>query len=210
MRRRVFSIGVACLLVGAIHPAGADEAADEQKAIDAIQKAGGTVQVDAEEPGKPAYRVTLGGEKAADAELVALEALPRLRVLNLTGAHITDAGLAHLQRLTKLQKLYLADTPITDAGLARLEDLARLQLLDLAKTKITDAGLEHLADLPRLQILDLSHTAVTGAGLEHLKKLDTLKQLSLLGLKPSGDKGSEFEEKVLDFLKAQPKATVVR
>jgi hypothetical protein len=64
--------------------------------------------------------------------------------------------------------------------------------------------------MPRLQILDLSHTAVTGAGLEHLKKLDALKELHLLGLKPSGDKGSEFEEKVLDLLKAQPKATVIR
>jgi Leucine rich repeat/Leucine Rich repeat len=210
MRRRLLVLGLAYLVVFAVRPAAGDEAADEQKAMDAIRKTGGAVQVDTDDQGKPAYRVDLSGAKVTDAELAPLESLPNLRVLNLVGAQVTDAGLAHVQRLTKLRKLYLAGTPITDAGLARLEDLPRLQVLDLAKTKITDAGLEHLADLPRLQILDLSHTAVTGAGLEHLKKLDDLKELHLLGLKPADDKGSEFEEKVLDFLKAQPKATVVR
>lgn len=59
-------------------------------------------------------------------------------------------------------------------------------------------------------MLDLSHTAVTGAGLAHLKKLDELKELYLLGDKPKGEKGSEFEEKILGFLKSQPQVKVVR
>ena len=97
-----------------------------------------------------------------------------------------------------------------------MEDLTRLEVLDLAGTKVTDAGLAHLEDLPRLQVLDLSHTGVTAAGLDHLKKLDGLKELYLIGLKPKpeddvdGKKGSEIEEKILAFLKAQPQVKVVR
>jgi hypothetical protein len=207
MRPRFFGTGLAFLGILAI---AADDAGDQQKAIDAIDKAGGTVQVDADEPGKPAVGVDLGGDKISDADLAPLESLPRLRRLYLGGAHITDAGLAHISRLAKLQKLYLAGTPITDAGLERLQDLLRLQVLDLANTKVTDAGLAHLEDMPKLQVLDLSHTAVTGAGLAHLKKLDALKELYLLGDKPEGEKGSEFEEKVLDLQKAQPQVKVVR
>jgi hypothetical protein len=207
MRPRFFGPGLACLGILAL---AADDAGDQQKAIDAIRKAGGTVQVDADEPGKPAVRVDLGGDKVSDADLAALESLPRLRRLYLGGAHITDAGLDHIRRLTELQKLYLADTPVTDAGLPRLKDLCRLQVLDLSRTRVTDAGLAQLEDMPRLQVLDLSHTATTGAGLAHLKKLDGLKELYLLGDKAEGDKGSEFEEKVLDFQKAQPQVKVVR
>src|SRR5205809_192340 len=47
MRRRFFGIGLACLGILAL---AADEAGDEQKAVEAIRKAGGTVQVDADEP----------------------------------------------------------------------------------------------------------------------------------------------------------------
>ena len=207
MRRVVIGIG---LTLAAVLAYAADEAADEQKATEAIQKSGGVVRVDADEPGKPAFRVDFNGDKATDAEMAPLEAMTRLRELNLDGAHITDAGLAHVQKLSKLRKLYLTDTPITDAGLAHLADLDRLEVLDLAGTKVADAGLARLADLPKLQVLDLSHTAVTGAGLSHLKKLDELKELYLLGDKPKGEKGSEFEEKVLDFLKSQPQVKVVR
>jgi len=208
MRRGVIGIG---LMLTAFLAASADEAADEQKAMEAIQKAGGMVQVDKDEPGQPAFRVDLNGDKATDAGLGPLEAMTHLRQLNLDGGHITDAGLAHVQKLSKLRKLYLTDAPVTDAGLAHLADLDRLEVLDLAGTKITDAGLAHLANLPKLQVLDLSHTAVTGAGLSRLKKLDELKELYLLGDKPKDDdKGSEFEEKVLDFLKAQPQVKVVR
>lgn len=207
MRRSAIGVGMACL---AFLAAAADDTADEQKAIETIQKSGAVVQADADAPGKPAFRVDFNGDRATDAALAPLDVMSRLRQLNLDDAHVTDAGLGHLRRLSKLQKLYLTDTPITDAGLAALEDLARLEVLDLAGTKITDAGLAHLEDFPKLQVLDLSHTAVTGAGLDHLKKLDNLKELYLLGDKPAGEKGSEFEEKVLDFLKAQPQVKVVR
>ena len=211
MRRGVIGVGLTALAFLAAWTASADEAADEQKATEAIQKAGGMVRADADEPGKPAFRVDFKGDKATDPDLAPLEAMTRLRQLNLDGAHITDAGLTHVEKLSKLRKLYLADTPITDAGLTRLADLDRLEVLDLAGTKITDAGLAHLANLPKLQVLDLSHTAVAGAGLSHLKKLDDLEELYLLGDKPKDDnKGSEFEEQVLDFLKAQPQVKVVR
>src|SRR5438309_1692113 len=99
MLRRTFGIGLACLFVAwsGDHAttawdhaaAAADEAADEQKAIDAIQKAGGKVETDADEPGKPAVGVDLGGDKVTDAELAPLESLTRLRRLYLGGAHIT-------------------------------------------------------------------------------------------------------------------------
>jgi Leucine rich repeat/Leucine Rich repeat len=208
--KRCVGVGVACLGALAVLSARGDEPADEQKAVEAIRKAGGVVQVDEADPAKPAVRVDLAGDKVSDADLAPLEALTHLRRLNLDGAHITDAGLAHVQRLGKLQKLYLAHTPVTDAGLARLEDLTRLEVLDLAGAAITDAGLAHLEDMPKLQVLDLSHTQITGAGLAHLKKLDGLRELYLVGDKPEGDKGSEFEEKVLEFQKAQPQVKVVR
>ncbi len=182
MPRRGFGITLTCLAL----LTGRAAAADEQQAIEAIQKSGGTVQLDEGDPAKPAVRVDLGGDKVGDAELAPLEALTHLRRLYLAGSRVTDAGLAHLDGLT------------------------RLEVLDLADTKVTDAGLAHLSDLPKLRVLDLSRTGVTAAGLDHLKKLDGLRELYLIGLKPPGDQGEEFEKKVLDFLKAQPQVKVVR
>src|ERR1700740_2809217 len=114
MRRRFVGIGLA--VVGLLAaPAFADEAGDEQKAMEAIQKAGGTVQVAEDEPGKPAFRVDLGGDKVTDADLESLESLTRLRQLYLGGAHVTDKGLAHLQRLAQLHKMFPTRDPRSDA-----------------------------------------------------------------------------------------------
>ena len=112
MLRRV--LGLASLALLAALPAAADEAADQQKAIEAIRKAGGNVPrwTTPTPAGRP-VRVDLGGDKA------------------------TDADLAHVRRLTKLRKLYLTDVPITDAGLADVEDLTRLEVLDLAGTELS-------------------------------------------------------------------------
>src|SRR5262249_56995098 len=107
--------------------------ADEASAVKAIEKLGGTVTVDAKQPGKPVVAV------------------------NLTRSKIADAGLKELKELKSLQTLNLFQTKVTDAGLKELKELKSLQTLNLSQTNVTDAGLKELKELKSLQSLDRSH-----------------------------------------------------
>jgi hypothetical protein len=152
---------------------------DRQRAIRAIEKLGGTVEVDKSEPDKPVRFVYLQSERVRDHDLVLLKALPGLRVVSLTDARITDEGLRLLGEMPELTSLYLRNTAITDAGLVHLKGLKRLFLINLSDTAITDKGLEHIARMPQVTMLRLDGTKVTDEGLGHLKPL---KKLWVLGL----------------------------
>ncbi len=128
---------------------------------------------------------TLGlmGAPIGDAALEVMKTLPSLRALNIIGTKVTDAGLAHLQGLTALEYLGLKDTAVTDAGLVHLKNLTGLETLNLADTKVTDAGLVHLAGMTRLEGLNLSNDQVTDAGLAHLGRVTGLGGLNVAGTK---------------------------
>ncbi|MGH9870077.1 MAG: C45 family autoproteolytic acyltransferase/hydrolase [Candidatus Polarisedimenticolia bacterium] len=134
--------------------------------------------------GLPKLR-TLGfmGAPIGDAALEVMKTLPSLRQLNIIGTKVTDAGLVHLQGLTALEYLGLKGTAITDAGLAHLKNLTGLNTLNLADTRITGVGLVHLAGMRRLEGVNLSNNNVTDAGLGHLGRMPGLGGLNLAGTK---------------------------
>ncbi|HKB37026.1 MAG TPA: hypothetical protein VKD72_11265, partial [Gemmataceae bacterium] len=120
---------------------------DEQSAVKAIEKLGGTVRVDAKRPGKPVVDVDLSGTTVAGAELKELKELKSLQGLRLGDTKVTDAGLKELKELKRLQELDLSITKVTDAGLKELKEIKSLQALDLSDTKVTDTGLKELKEL---------------------------------------------------------------
>ena len=75
--------------------------------------------------------VRMDDEQVADADLVPLRGLSRLRKLELDGARITDGGLKSLGGFRMLEWLDLTDTLMTEAGLAELRRMSHLENLDL-------------------------------------------------------------------------------
>ena len=165
----------------------------EQAAVDAIRKLGGSVVYDYESlnstkppkpPGPDWLRkligenffsevegvLILGTSKVTDADLERLEGFPQLKTLMLGGNQsYTDAGLINLRRLPQLQALKLG-TEVTDAGLIHLSGLSQLNWLDLEGTHVTDAGLVNLKGLIQLKTLSVQRTNVTDVGVKDLQK----------------------------------------
>jgi hypothetical protein len=125
----------------------------------------------------------LMGASIGDEALEVMKTLPALRILNIVGTKVTDAGLAHLGDLTALEYLGLKGTAVGDAGLGNLTKLTHLTNLNLADTKVTDAGLVHLAGMMRLESVNLSNDDVTDAGLAHLARVPGLAGINVAGTK---------------------------
>src|SRR5262245_26523915 len=130
LRRGLLLLGGLVLL-----PALAHAGDTEDKAIQAIEKVGGSVVRDEDAPGKPVVEVDYGGEaKVTDGDLKPLAAFKQVRVVLLDGTSVTDAGLQHLGNLTRLEELDLADTKVTGPGLKHLILLKALKVLYLDGT----------------------------------------------------------------------------
>lgn len=138
------------LLIGCGGPGGNS---DEAAAVAAIQKLGGKVEFNDATPDKQVVKVYLNSTGVQDADLAALQKLPRLKNLFLGRTKITDAGLEHIQKASNLETLSLNSTAITDVGLKSLVDLQALKTLNLQETKVTEAGVKDLRGaLPKLTI----------------------------------------------------------
>ena len=173
-------LAVLCVLVaGFATVARAEPPTARDRAVAAIEKLGGTVEVDETRPGKPVVGVDLSRSAVTDADLVLLEALPDLEVLDLRLTSIGDAGVAHLRGAKALRFLNLFRTRLTDAGLDHLAGNAGLETLLVGGTQVTDEGLARLAAFPRLRKLSVFDTQVGDAGLEHLRGLSRLETLLL-------------------------------
>ncbi|MGO8691199.1 MAG: hypothetical protein ACLQLG_16375 [Thermoguttaceae bacterium] len=59
--------------------------------------------------------------KPGDEDLEIVAKLPRLELLDLTGAPVTDAGLVRLEKMTSLRYVFLAQTRVTKEGVNRLQ-----------------------------------------------------------------------------------------
>ncbi len=73
-----------------------------------------------------------------------IEQLPRLEILDVSGAQVHDSWLVHVQGLSNLRVLGLNKTHITDSGLGRIRQLGNLQTIFLVGTQ---AGLTHQISL---------------------------------------------------------------
>src|SRR5438874_11610430 len=111
-----------------------DSKREQERAIDAIIKLGGKVEVDAKSPDRPVVEV------------------------NLKHTKVIDASLEHLEGLTTIRRLYLKDTGVTDDGIVYVKGLTNLEVLELGRTKVTDNGLGYLKGFTRLQRLDRGGT----------------------------------------------------
>jgi hypothetical protein len=159
--------------------------APEERAVRAIEIAGGHLTRDEKAPGKPVTEVSFYEPLEAEA-LGALRAFPHLKRLTLWKTEITDAGLAPVAGLTALESLEISSAKITDRGLALLKGLTRLQELRLVDLPITDAGLAHLKGFRRLEALELTKVPITDVGLAHLQGLTRLRELDLSGVRIEG------------------------
>jgi hypothetical protein len=111
-----------------------DSKAVKERAIAAIKKLGGEIEVDTKSPDMPVVGV------------------------NLKHTEEIDASLEHLKSLTELERLSLKDTKVTDDGIVYIKGLTNLEVLELDRTKVTDNGLKHLKGFIKLRRLDLGGT----------------------------------------------------
>jgi hypothetical protein len=177
------------------------QARNQQEAVEAIRRLGGSVRYDYEgdaetaekPPPGPAWlrglvgvdflanvvEASLDRPQIKDADLGNLKGLRHLQGLSLAGTKISDTGLMHLRGFSDLQALSLAGTQVSDAGLIQLNEMTRLQGLSLLNTRITDAGLVHLRKMTNLQALSLAGTRVTDGGLRLVKELIHIRELHL-------------------------------
>src|SRR5262245_48067 len=149
---------MALLAVGIPVLRGQNPEADKERALIAIRKLGGKVEVDAGRVDRPVIMVNLGTSDVTDLQLACLSAFPHLRILGLNVTQVSDAGLGHLKSLSDLQVLDLGLTAVTDAGMSHLQSMRKLQLLNLSATRVGDLGLSALQELSSLEGLDVSFT----------------------------------------------------
>ena len=121
------------------------------------------------------------GAAVDDGPLQALERLPGLKALDLTGARISDDALRHVAGLDRLESLVLVGTHVGDEGMRHLAAITSLRYLDLTGTEVGDAGLAHLAGLKNLQTLRLAGTLITDGGMSYLRGFADLRILDLYG-----------------------------
>ncbi len=203
---RVRTLAVLCVLAaGFTTVARAEPPTARDRAVAAIEKLGGTVEVDETRPGKPVVGVDLSRSAVTDADLVLFEGLPDLEVLDLRLTSIGDAGVARLEGTKALRFLNLFRTRLSDAGLDHLAGNAGLETLLVGGTQVTDLGLARLRAFPRLRKLSVFDTQVGDAGLEHLRGLSRLEIL-LLGKSRVTAAGRERISAALPNLRFEEKA----
>lgn len=159
------TVVVGLILLQCAVPAEDPQPLDREATIELIEKLGGSVGIDGEQPGEPVWRVDLTGVTVDAETLDRLRIFPDLEKLVLDQTPVDDGLLDRLDKFRKLDDLSLADTKITDAGLGRLVGCRSLKRLDLRGTAVTNQGLLHLAPLRKLSEVIVEETAVTDDGL---------------------------------------------
>jgi tRNA A-37 threonylcarbamoyl transferase component Bud32/Leucine-rich repeat (LRR) protein len=109
--------------------------------------------------------------KLDDAGVQALEKLPKLKTLDLTGNPITDGCVDSLAKLAKLESLRIGRTKIGAAGLARIGGFTQLENLAANDLTITDQSVSALSRLNNLRSLDLSGCPIGDKGIAALQSL---------------------------------------
>lgn len=175
---RAIFLSVFCFSFSAFAQKGAPSA---DQLFDAIQAAGGRVQVNDRDPKNVEIHVELRKTKGTDDLLKSLKNVGGLSKLLLDRSDVSSTGIKHLKACKALRNLNLDSTTITDDDLVQLRDLKSLDSLWLADTKITDVGIGHLTRLKSLKQLGLDNTKVTDQCFESLAELAALEVLRFYG-----------------------------
>jgi Leucine Rich repeat len=117
---------------------------EQDQVIAEIERLGGSIERDENDPANPVVGVQLSGIHATDRALKHIGRLANLRTIDLAFSLVTDTALVYLRGLAYLQKLDLTNALITDAGLRHLERRSGLLWLNLSSTDVTDTGLGRL------------------------------------------------------------------
>lgn len=190
LRTFLVLVAVASLWLGWI----VSRARNQRIAVEAVQAAGGTVLFDFQEtaprtwstagvPRGPSWlRERLGAEyfdtpvyaglfntRQGEEWIAAVNRLPSIKTLLLSGRHVDDATLVRLNGSTALVELHLSNSAISDEGLKELGKFPNLHWLVLNHTKITDGGAMHLAALKSLREINLKGTAISREGIEKIR-----------------------------------------
>jgi hypothetical protein len=160
MRTVSVIFGATLLLIITTSAVQADDA--EDKAIQFIEKLGGSVVRDEMADTKPVVEVCLQGTLFTDADVKELASLKNLEALDLCATRITDDGLADLNGFKRLRSLNLSCTQVTDAGLKKLAGIDRLQRLYVLRTKVTDAGMQDLVAAGQRRALKVIGSDIAG------------------------------------------------
>ena len=180
INRTIILLG--CLLGTLLTSAAAADLPEElAAALEAIERKGGTVRLDAKRDQRPPIEINLDGARDGNRVLEQVKLFPTVEIVRMDGSQVNDKGiLEHLPVMINLRSLSLGGDRFSDAGLKSLKQLTRLETLHLG-ARITDVGLAEIRHLKRLRRLYLSGTAVTDEGLEHLKGMPHLETLMLAG-----------------------------
>ncbi len=141
----------------------------EAKAIEALEKAGGSVRPTAQNDDRLEVDFHLAGSSITNESVKPVSQLANVIDLHLGGTGIDDGALASIAGLAALTRLHLEKTGVTDKGLSQLKKLANLEYLNLYGTAVSDTGLKQLAGLTKLKNLYLWQTKVTEDGVKALR-----------------------------------------
>lgn len=192
--------------------------ADEQEAIEALNKQGSKVTLDSAGHAKEVdlrapindevfllvgrlpelQKLLAKGPDVKDSSLGALKGLKNLRTIDFDQADVGDEGLAMLVDLP-LVDINLKLTNVRDEGVKHLASIKTIRNMRLIKTKVTDAGVAHLKDHPAIEFLDLQDVNTCGnASLETAATLPKLKKLRVYGPQYN-DAGMEHVGKITNL-----------
>jgi hypothetical protein len=193
---------------------GASASTEQARAIAAIEKHGGRIRYEENDPSKPVVElildrvdktsdcllqtkhcrtiqsVQISQTKLAEGDLAILKDLPHLTTLMLYDVPLSNEELKHIKPLKSLRVLTVGHTGVSDPGLVHIEAITALEELYIFEPKVRDAGLERLKALTRLHRLVLAETGVGDKGLEAMKKMTKLRELVLAQTQVT-DKGLE-------------------
>ncbi|MEX0702426.1 MAG: hypothetical protein WD069_10060 [Planctomycetales bacterium] len=152
-----------------------DASQAQRAAVAALQAAGARLEKDGEDR---LVGVAISPEQFAPELLDHLVRLVDLESLELRGAKLPANGFGKLQALKKLKTLDLAETGIASSQLSFIAEMQDLERLDLSGNPgVADHGLDSLRHKRSLKNLSLRRTAVTGRSSDAFASLAGLTTL---------------------------------
>jgi hypothetical protein len=111
----------------------------------------------------------------------AVNNLPTLKRLHLSGGNVTDESIQRMTPSSALSELHVRYAQLSAEGVASLEKFPNLRRLDLSGPAVTDEVVARLVALPSLVDLGLENTAASDASVSVLVKLPRLRRVMVFG-----------------------------